>query len=210
MLHARLAAPSATARRRPATAASTVATRWRTWPAGRIFPARLDYTTALLAAQAASRVGISPDDSCAAALAARLLTAAARSGCRAALRASYTDELAGTVYTIGVLAFPGTAAAQAFGARLAGGPLVTSLHALAFPATASGRFTDAARQIGLVKQAGPFVVLAVAGYADGQPAAAAGHPQYSDFTPAAQLITQIIRPLAAWQPAGCTRPGSPC
>ncbi|HEY9240704.1 MAG TPA: hypothetical protein VIP48_01890, partial [Streptosporangiaceae bacterium] len=53
---------------RAAAAATAVARRWRTWPAGRIFPATLGYTTTLLNTGTARRVGISPDDQCAAAL----------------------------------------------------------------------------------------------------------------------------------------------
>ena len=101
-----------TAAERAAAAAVAVARRWRTWPAGRIFPATLGYTTSLLNNDTARRVGISPDDTCAAALDPALACPARRDGCRAGLRASYVDELQGVVYTTGVLAFPSPAKAR--------------------------------------------------------------------------------------------------
>ncbi len=203
-LHARLSVRTVP-RPRPAPASDTVARRWQTWPAGRIFPARLAYTTDLLVPQTASRIGISPADSCAAALAPRLRAAAARLHCQAGLRASYADQQQGVAYTLGVLAFPGPEQARSFLAGLPAGGRATSLQALAFRATASGRFTDAARQFGRARQAGPFVVIAVAGYADGRPATAAA-PQYPAFAPASQLVTGILRPLAT----GCARQEKAC
>ena len=103
---------------RAVAAAAAVAQRWRSWPAGRIFPADLRYTTTLRGRETAHRVGISPDYRCAAALDAALARPAHRDGCRAGIRASYVDELDGVVYTTGVLAFPDRARAAAFARRL--------------------------------------------------------------------------------------------
>jgi len=98
-----------TAAERSAAAATALALRWRTWPAGRIFPARLPYGPP---GQTALRVGISPLTGCAAGLDPVAGAAAARRGCQAVLRATYTDPLQGIVWTVGVVAFrePGDAA----------------------------------------------------------------------------------------------------
>ncbi len=182
---------------RSAAAAVAVAERWRAWPAGRVFPAALGYTTTLADRETARRVGISPDDRCAAALDAALARQARRDGCQAALRASYVDQLDGIVYTTGLLAFPSPGQARTFARRVPPNqPPVAGLRALALPGTASEMFDDAARQVATVRQAGPYVLLTVAGYADGRPAAATGEYDAAAFRPASQLAGQILAPLA--------------
>jgi hypothetical protein len=195
-----------TAAQRSAAAAAAVARRWRSWPAGRIFPATLPYRTVLPTTETASRIGISPADSCTVAVDATLRLLAVRQHCLAALRATYVDELQGVVYTVGVLAFPGAGRAASF---LAGLPAdrnnISGLRALAFPGTASGRFTDAARQAATASREGPFVVLTVAGYADGRPAAFTQERRSSVFAPAVQLAAEIIGPLNTAPTVNCTR-----
>ena len=177
-------------------AAWEVGKRWRTWPAGRIFPASLGYTTILLNNDTARRVGISPADTCAAALDPALAVPARRDGCRAGLRASYVDELQGVVYTTGVLAFASPAKARAFDRGLPSArPPRTALRALAFPGTAAARFADDARQTASARQDGPYVLLTVAGYADGRPAAATGQYNPTAFAAAGQLADAILAPL---------------
>lgn len=109
-----------TAAERSAAAAEAVALRWRSWRAGQIFPAGLGYTAPDHPAGHALRVGIASRSSCAAGLDTAAAQAAAASGCRAVLRASYTDQLRGVVFTIGVAAFPAPGGAAAFLHRLAG------------------------------------------------------------------------------------------
>jgi hypothetical protein len=181
---------------RTAAAATAVARRWRTWPAGRIFPASLGYTTALLNNDTARRVGISPDDQCAAALNPALAGSARRDGCRAGLRASYVDELQGVIYTTGLLAFPSPAKARAFDRGLPSALLPrAALRALAFPGTAAARFADDARQTATAQQDGPYVLLTVAGYADGRPATAGGGYSKPAFAEAGQMAHEILGPL---------------
>lgn len=190
-LHAR----RPTAAERAVAAAAAVARRWRTWPSGRIFPATLGYTS-LGSDDTAHRVGISPDDQCAAALDPALDGPARRDGCRAGLRASYVDELHGVVYTTGVLAFPSPAQAQAFDRGLPPGrPPGAALRALAFPGTVAARFADNTRQAATARQDGPYVLLTVAGYADGRPAAATGQYNPVAFAAAGQLADAILAPL---------------
>jgi hypothetical protein len=186
-----------TAAERAAAAATAVARRWRTWPAGRIFPATLGYTTKLLNDDTARRVGISPDIQCAAALDPELAAPAHRDGCRAGLRASYVDELQGIVYTMGVLAFPSLAKARAFDRGLPPGrrPPAAALRTLAFPGTAAARFADDSRQTATARQDGPYVLLTVAGYTDGRPARATGQYNATAFAAAGQLARAILTPL---------------
>ena len=180
-----------------AAVAAGVAQRWERVAAGQVFPAVTGYTTSLRTKETATRVGIDPRTACAQAVDGTLLGQAERDGCVAGVRADYADQLAGSVYTVGVLVFPTPAKADAFYARL---PLVsypaTGLRALAIPGTAAALFDDAARQASAAQLAGPYVVLAVAGYADGRPANAADERRDSVFDPASQLVSAVAAPLA--------------
>ncbi|HEX8006594.1 MAG TPA: S8 family serine peptidase, partial [Trebonia sp.] len=117
-------------------------------------------------------------------------------GCVAGMRADYTDELNGAVYTLGVLAFPTAGeAARFYNAVPAGAYPATGLNALAIGGTSAALFRDGTRQASAAQAAGPYVVLAVAGYADGRPALA-GERRDSVFDPASQLVSAIAAPLA--------------
>jgi hypothetical protein len=181
---------------RAAAAAEAVADRWRDWPAGRIFPATLSYSTSLLTTETASRVGVAPQSRCGSTIEADLVRLAASEHCRAGLRATYVDQLDGVVYTVGVLAFPNSRDAAAFAARLSAaeaGPI--SLRPLALPDTASSQFDPAAGQAGTASYGGPFVVLTVAGYTDGEPAGQGQQARPAIFAPAAQLAGEVMGPL---------------
>jgi hypothetical protein len=207
--HAELTRPP-TAAQRSAAAAAAVAARWRSWPAGRIFPARLGYSTGLLTHENASRAGIGQGFTCAAVLDGAAASLASRDGCRAAVRAAYLDQLEGTVYTIGVLAFPSAARAAAFAQAAGAERLPAGLRALALPGTASVRFSEAARQAAVSRAQGPYAVLAVAGYADGRPAAATGQARPSVFSPARQLVRVIAARLAQPVTVNCASPEWSC
>ena len=185
-----------TAAQRAAAAATAVADRWRTLTAAQIFPANLSYSTALLTTETASRSGIGPGSACASALDASAARLADRDRCRAGLRATYLDQLQGVLYTVGVLAFPTARQAAAFAAGLrASVPEALALRALALPGSATALFSQDARQAGTIRQGGPFVVLTVAGYADGEPAGHGQQARPAVFAPAAQLAAQILSPL---------------
>lgn len=230
--HAELTRPP-TAAERSAAAAAAVAGRWRSWPAGRIFPAGLGYVTAMQTSETARREGISAGSGCRSAIVATAGRQALQDGCRAALRATYADQLQGIVYTIGVFAFAGPRGAAAFVRALAadppGGPpgprapgrlhadgaasvLATErapwygLRALAVPGTAAARFTDRAREVMTGRQQGPYVVLVVAGYADGRPVPAPGQLRYVIFRPARQLAAEVLGPLSKTPVVTCSRP----
>jgi NAD(P)-dependent dehydrogenase (short-subunit alcohol dehydrogenase family) len=194
-----------------AAAALGEAGRWQRWPAGRIFPPTLPYTTDLLNDETARRAGIAPGDACAAAVDTSLTALTRRYGCRAALRASYLDQLGGVVYTVGVLAFPGPRGAAGFFSHYSPGRTpVRGLRALALPGTPAAAFNDAARQAATASLDGPYVVLTVAGYADGRPAAATGERRPSAFDAATDLTTDVGTPLAQPVTVRCGTPEWSC
>ena len=93
-----------------------VASRWRAWPAGRIFPASARYplTWTLFETNpglimSAHRVGIAPESTCAAAIDPALARVLDRVGCEAVLRATYTDSTRSFVATVGVVIMRGEA-----------------------------------------------------------------------------------------------------
>lgn len=200
-----------TAAQRAAAAATAVADRWRTWPAGRIFPASISYSTNLLTTESASRVAIAPPTSCASAIDPTTARLAARDRCRAGLRATYIDQLGGTLYTVGVLAFPTSRLAAAFAARLpVSGADGLVLRAFALPGTASTLFTAPGRQTAMSRVAGPFVVLTVAGYTDGEPAGPGQEPRTGVFAPARQLAAEVAGALASAVSVNCGKPEWSC
>jgi hypothetical protein len=232
-----------TAAQRAVAAAAAVAQRWRAWPAGRIFPARLGYTTSLHTQETARRAGIAAGSGCAAAMDRAAAREALRDGCRAALRATYADELQGIVYTIGILVFARRSGAAAFlravathqrggagqaasgGEAAAGGPrqdpaaftaVMTAqaplygLRAHPVAGTAAALFGSAARQVMTRRQQGPYLALAVAGYADGRPSGATRRRRLTIFRPAGQLAAEVLAPLAAPPYVSCARPEWAC
>jgi hypothetical protein len=171
-------------------------------------PATLSYTTSLGDVETAHRAGISADYRCAAALDAALAGLARRAGCRAGVRASYADQLQGVIYTVGVLAFHSPGQARVFARAAArslpsGRPPAAALRALALPGTASARFTDSARQAATAHWDGPYVLLTVAGYADGRPATATGQYDGRAFDAAGELATAVLTPLGRPAAVNC-------
>ena len=93
-----------------------VASRWRTWPVGKIFPASVSYAlpSTLFEAKSgltmtAHRVGIARQSTCAAALDRGLARALGRDGCEGVLRATYTDSTGSFVATVAVVIMHGQA-----------------------------------------------------------------------------------------------------
>lgn len=100
--------------------------RWRTEPAGQIFPARVRYAPpavlrfGTLRYLTARRIGIAPQGSCSTGTDRGASTVLMRHGCEALLRASYSDATDSYVLTVGVAVLPGKAQALAAGHALAG------------------------------------------------------------------------------------------
>jgi len=208
--HSEAARGPTAAEERVATA-TAVGQRWERLPRGDIFPVAFRYSTGLGTTETASLLSIGADDSCPGALDPSLSQEAQVLGCVAALRASYADELGGTVYTVGVLAFPTGEMAEAFSRSVPLGEYpATGLRALALPGTAAALFSDQARQYLAMQVTGPYVVLAVAGYSDGRPAAAGTERRDPVFLPAGRLVTAVAAPLAVPQQVHCGTPEFAC
>ncbi|MCW2929575.1 MAG: hypothetical protein JWM19_537 [Actinomycetia bacterium] len=197
---------------RAAAAMVGVGQRWERLTLGRVFPAPVGYTSGQRTSETATRLGISAGDSCDEALDGTLDSAAQRFGCVAALRASYADELGGIVVTVGVVVFPDAGAAREFAAQVPSGEYpATGLQALDLPGTAAALFTNAARQASAIQVSGPYVVLAVAGYADGRPASQAAEQRPPVFGPVMNsIVSTVVAPLAAPEQVRCGDPEWTC
>jgi hypothetical protein len=189
-------------------ATDEVRDRWRTWPAERIFPMSVPYTSEQGGIEQAQRVGIAPGTGCTDGIDPASAAVLKRSGCRALLRATYIDQLQGIVLTVGVAAVTDDRAARAAkDALLPADPTRpgATLHALAFPQTIASRFTDAARQYAAAGQAGPYVVLTVAGQTDGRPGAAVRKKHTSAFLLAPEIGGNIAEALALRAQPDCSQ-----
>jgi hypothetical protein len=152
--------------------------RWRLWSAGEIFPATVHYQIPALALSgpsgltlAARRVGIASQAPCLAATDPAVAKALLSHGCTAVLRATYTDATQSLAVTVGVAVLPSPAATRA---ALRGLPsmngegLVPGLRAVPFRRTVVARFGNRQRQLSWDRAAGPYLVFATVGYADGR------------------------------------------
>lgn len=182
-----------------------LARRWQVWSAGTIFPAHLGYTLDIGGDETASRVGIDPGTSCAKGVDVVL------KGCRAVLRATYLDQLEGMAITVGVLAFPDDRSAQQAQAKLpSDSSPAPGLRALGLPGSVVARFGDGSRQASAVSRQGPYIVMAVIGYADGRPTTSAKQKQTDLYVIAPQLANAVLRPLASRVQPACGKPGWQC
>ncbi|MFB9678091.1 hypothetical protein [Streptosporangium vulgare] len=174
-----------------------VARRWQAWPAGRVFPETVPYAAEQGGEEKARRVGISPETRCDGAVDAGLRKALRRAGCLGVLRATYIDALQGIVVTVGVAAFADElGATRAKAALPRGGGPSPGLRALAFRGTVTDRFVSAGRQAGLVRQAGPYVVMATVGQTDGRPARAVGAQRPTLFAFTGDIADHILADLS--------------
>jgi hypothetical protein len=184
--------------------ATAVGQLWERLPLGQIFPEAVYYSTPQQTKETATRLGIGAGDSCVAALDPTLQNAASGFGCVAALRASYADELGGTVYTVGVIVFPDAQAALAFYAAVPRAETPgTGLNTLRLPGTAAALFTDSGRQTFYSWVTGPYVVLAVSGYADGRPASKSEQARDTIFQPVGDIVKAVAGPLGTSPTVHC-------
>jgi hypothetical protein len=150
--------------------------RWRTWPAGEIFPASITYKVSGFAPGdgtvlrlTARRIGIASQAACASATDPSVARVLAGHGCLAVLRATYGDATGALAITVGVVVLPAPASASASLRALphpAG--LVLGIRAVPFPHTLAAQFGDAQRQLSSVSSEGPYLVMSTVGYADGR------------------------------------------
>jgi hypothetical protein len=152
--------------------------RWRLWPAGEIFPPTVHYQIPALALSGpsgltlgASRAGVAHQASCLAATDPAVAKVLLSHGCTAVLRATYTDATQSLAVTVGVAVLPSPAAVRAALRGLpsiSGGRLTPGLRAEPFRHTLVARFGNRQRQLSWDRAAGPYLVFATVGYADGR------------------------------------------
>ena len=137
-----------------------VASRWRTWPAGKIFPASVGYQLPPTLFEAKSgltmtarRVGIARQSTCAAALDRGLARALGRDGCEGVLRATYTDSTGSFVATVAVVIMHGQAPAAR--SLPAGHGPPPGVLAVPFRGTLAARFGTASGRWPARPRAGP-------------------------------------------------------
>jgi hypothetical protein len=153
--------------------------RWRTWAAGEIFPSTVQYQVPASALGGtaglpllAHRVGIARQASCRAATDPAVARILAEHGCQAVLRATYDDATQSLAVTVGVAVLPSPAAARSSQEALPGpgrngpGP---GVRAVSFRRTPVTRFGNRQRQLSWDRAAGPYLIFATVGYADGRP-----------------------------------------
>ena len=152
--------------------------RWRDQPAGGLFPDTVQYQVpgsalggAAGLALAAHRIGIARQASCRAATDPAVARVLDQHGCLAVLRATYDDATQSLAVTVGVAVLPGPAAARASLQALPGasgsGPR-PGVRAVPFRHTLVARFGNRQRQLSWHRDAGPYLVFATVGYADGR------------------------------------------
>ena len=162
-----------------------VASRWRTWPAGKIFPASVGYQLSWTLfggssglTLSARRVGIAPQSRCAAAVDPALARILDRRGCEAALRATYTDATGTFVVTLAVVIMRGPAPAA--GSLPAGHGLPPGVRPVPFPGTLAARFGGHQRQVTGAVSRGPYLGLYAVGYTDGRQRERVSSNPYAD------------------------------
>jgi hypothetical protein len=171
-----------------------VGKRWRTMPAGTIFPGSLHYELHYELSLAlggdlnlqltADRIGIASQASCAAATDPAAVGAVlARNGCEAMLRATYVDGTDTYVITVGVAAMPGSAQVNAAKRELAGvvgGSNGAGVRTVPVAGSLAALFTDSRRQLSDSMAAGPYLVFYAIGYTDGRPSVPVSADGYAD------------------------------
>jgi len=193
-----------------------VASRWRTWSAGKIFPASARYplTWTLFETNSgltmpAHRAGIARQSTCAAGLDPGLARVLDRDGCEAVLRATYADSTGSFVATVGVVIMHGKA--PAVSSLPASHKLAPGVRAVPFRGTLAARFGNRQRQMTGASVRGPYLILYAAGYADGRQRDRVSSNPYANSEMkdlAVGLASDIGRPLGAPPPVPHC-PGAP-
>ncbi|MGW5680898.1 hypothetical protein [Nonomuraea sp. NPDC003754] len=209
----------AESRSRPLTAAEQtrykqeeVARRWQAWPATGVFPEEVAYQGLDQAQQYARRVGIAPEAGCSAATDRAVARVLEEHGCLTVLRATYVDQSAMFVFTVGVAVLRDEESRAAATEELTIDDRVGVLP-VAFPGTVAERFGLDQRQRNGWVGAGPYIVFSAAGYTDGRTRAAipAEEILHSELWSAAKSVSGQIAYFLAEPPKvpRCTQ-GNAC
>jgi hypothetical protein len=205
-----------------------VSKRWRTMPAGRMFPAAVPYSLSAAALNddsgvndlTADRVGIGPQSRCATAADPAAASVLVRYGCQAVLRATYADATGSYIVTLGVAVLPSAGQASAAQAKLTltlasaardSARLRAGVRALPFDGTVAAKFGNQQRQVSASISSGPYIVLYTVGYSDGRPRVPVATDPYTDteMTSAAGGVAQSVASTLGAQPAAPHCPGTP-
>lgn len=174
-----------------------IARRWHTWPASVVFPADLEYIGLARTQHYAQRVGIAPEVPCRQGVDVQIATVLDQHGCRTLLRATYVDQTAMFVITVGVAVLKNEEERVKATAELPVDDRV-GVRPVSFPRTPASLFGAAQRQRNGWVGAGPYIVFSTAGYADGRTRAAVPPEEilHSELWPTAQSIAgRIARSL---------------
>lgn len=227
-IYGRLAPRTFTAAQRHRIRAWEVAGRWQTTPESSLFPAVVHYQlpgnqigSPGSLGLVARRLLIARQSSCPSVAGAskRVRSMLAADGCQAVLRASYTDATGSLVLTVGVAVLKSPLAATGAAARLAGSPVgehgtlarYLLLRPVPVPRTPAHDFGVRQRQLSWVANAGPYLVIATVGYADGRPTVPVSSDSYTylEMTSLADGVTTAVAgPLGAPAPVPHC-PGNP-
>jgi hypothetical protein len=192
--------------------------RWRSWPAGRIFPAAIGYElpgSAFGGGQSlalhAERVGIAEQTSCRGATDPAVGPLLTKRGCVAVLRATYQDTTQTFAVTVGVEVMSASSAPSAYKALQHGRVAPPWLRAVSFRHTTTAHFAGPGHKVGWSDAKGPYLVLATVGYADGRPWLQRGHDIYTKaemHSLAKGVVDSLVSRLGAPPPVPHC-PGSP-
>ena len=150
--------------------------RWRSLPAGKIFPALVSYqvpandlgATSNLALDA-RRLGISRAAKCSAAVAGAAIRVLDDHGCSAALRATYVDSSGSMVATVTIAVLPSTSAADdVVGALPDSSTGQTAIRTMRIARTPAAGFDNDDRQLSHTEAVGSYVIMVTAGFSDGR------------------------------------------
>lgn len=203
-----------------------VAKRWRMTPKSQIFPLVIRYTLPSAAGSSgglklsARRLEIAQQTSCAKATGSRrFMSVLGGDGCAALLRSTYADSTSSLVLTAGIAVLKDQASAMAAAVFLTGGAAAGQggvarqlvLSPFRVSGTPAARYGYAQRQLSWVVAAGPYLVMATVGYADGRPRVpvAADAYAYQEMTSLARgVAVRIAAPLGVTPPVPRC-PGAP-
>ena len=202
-------------------AAWEMSKRWRDQPAGEIFPDTVQYQVPGSAlggadglALAAHRIGIARQASCRTATDPAMARVLDQHGCLTVLRATYDDATQSLAVTVGVVVLPAPAAARAslyaLPKQSGNGPRA-GVRAVPFRRTPVAQFGNRQRQLSWERDAGPYLVFATVGYADGRRRVheAANHYATAEMVGLADGVAGWVADHLGAAPPPPTCPGGP-
>ncbi len=209
-----------TAGQQRAISAWEVGRRWRSEPAGAIFPASVQYYLLPGSLNATSGLtlharllGISPDTSCASAASGVAMRILREHGCSAALRATYVDASGSLVATVAVAVLPSSAAARTVVSQLLRGDTTSPalVRVLSVARSPAAGFGAAERQLSYATSGESYVIMATAGFTDDRHRVhlPASDYQYGELTSLAYGLADKAKSELGGRPATPACPEAP-